>query len=342
LSVETPSRPVVIATRGSALALAQANLILASCRAAFPGRSFELKIIKTTGDKLQTISLANPNQQMTKGLFTKELEVALLDGEADLAVHSLKDLPTELPEGLHLAAVTERADVRDVLIYRDAERLRKLQAAVSADCPPPERKLGLSPHALLPAFPPGSTLATSSTRRQAQLLALRPDLSIVPIRGNVGTRLRKLSDQAQLDGLILASAGLHRLGMQISPDGRLVGEEVPEGILATFLSTEEMLPCVGQGALGIETAIGNKSVEAICRHLNESGTQCCVTGERAFLRAMGGGCLSPVAAYGELQDGRLRLRAVSFRDERPRRGELRGEPEMAEEMGRQLARELSS
>jgi hydroxymethylbilane synthase len=160
-----------IATRGSALALAQANLVLTECRAHFPDQQFELKIIKTTGDKLQTLNLTNPDQQVTKGLFTKELEVALLEREALFAVHSLKDLPTELPDGLRLAGVSEREDARDVLIYR---------------------KTALPPRSRISHFASGATIATSSTRRQAQVLALRPDLKTVPIRGNVGTRLQKL------------------------------------------------------------------------------------------------------------------------------------------------------
>src|SRR4051794_21775689 len=162
--------PIRITSRGSALALAQANMVLAQCRAAFPNDSFEIRIVKTTGDKLQTASLAAAN--LPKGLFTKEIEEALLDGSGDLAVHSLKDLPTDLPAGLKLGAVSKRADVRDVLIYRH------------------ESKFQISN---LKSLPQGATVATSSTRRRAQLLDTRPDLNIVPIRGNVGTRLRKLA-----------------------------------------------------------------------------------------------------------------------------------------------------
>ena len=153
-------RPIIIATRGSALALAQSRLIQARCQAAFPGRTFELNILKTTGDKLQTVSLLQPSQESTKGLFTKELEIALLDDTADFAVHSLKDLPTELPEGLALAAVNEREDPRDILIYRDPA-----SAKPGARAFPP----GLQ----LEQLPSAATIATGSTRRQAQVLALR-------------------------------------------------------------------------------------------------------------------------------------------------------------------------
>jgi hydroxymethylbilane synthase len=236
-------RTLHIATRGSALALAQSNLVLAQCRERFPQLSFELKIIKTTGDKLQTINLTNPNQAVTKGLFTKELEVAMLENEADLAVHSLKDLPTDLPEGLHLSGVSVREDVRDVLIYRERS------SSVG-------QGRGYQPHARFADFVSGSTIATSSTRRQAQILAVRADLKTVPIRGNVGTRLQKLKDNSELDGIILALAGLKRLGFSVTPDGSIMGRDVPEGLLASILSVEEMLPCVGQAALGYESRKG--------------------------------------------------------------------------------------
>ena len=175
------SKPLIIATRGSALALVQSNAILVQCRDAFPERAFEVRIFKTTGDKLQTASLANT--ELPKGLFTKELEVALLNGEADLAVHSLKDLPTALPAGLILGAAGRREDVRDVLLYRSGE------GGSLRGFPP-----GLTIHGL----PKGATVATSSTRRGAQLQELRPDLKIVPIRGNVGSVTPASRDRATL------------------------------------------------------------------------------------------------------------------------------------------------
>lgn len=332
--------PIIIATRGSALALAQANSILAQCRAEFPQLEFELKIIKTTGDKLQAVPVTSPNPEVPKGLFTKELEVALLKGEADLAVHSLKDLPTDLPEGLKLAAVGKRADVRDVLIYRNADFT--LRTPHSTLRPPDASRAvrGLKPGAGLRDFPAGATIATSSTRRQAQLLAVRPDLKLVPIHGNVGTRLKKLAEKAELDGLVLAAAGLARLQIQIEPNGQLQGAGIPKGLLATCLSTDEMLPCVGQAAIGIETRMGDERTDAICGRLNDFQTHQCVTAERAFLRAMGGGCLSPVAAYAEIAGDQIRLRAVSFRKETVRRGEAKGELTEAAALGEQLAAEL--
>lgn len=331
-------RPIIIATRGSALALAQTNQVLALCRAAFPDLQFETKIIKTTGDKMQTLSLANPNQESTKGLFTKELEVALLNGDADLAVHSLKDLPTELPEGLVLGAVGKREDVRDVLIFRNSERfppVKEHPASAGA------QRRSFKPHSSIRNFPSGATIATSSVRRQAQLLTVRPDLTLVPIRGNVGTRLLKLVNQAELDGLVLAAAGLHRLGIQLRADGQLRGDTVPAGLLAEYLPVHEMLPCVGQGAIGIEVRRDDARIAEICAKLNHPATQYCVVAERAFLQAMGGGCLSPVAAYGDLIEGQLRLRAVSFRGGKKRAGEVRGDQETAEILGRRLAAEVS-
>jgi hydroxymethylbilane synthase len=327
-------RPIILATRGSALALAQTNTVLAECRSAFPDFQFEIKIIKTTGDKLQTAPPDVPGMAGTKGLFTKELEIALLNGEADLAVHSLKDLPTELPEGLALRAVLPRADVRDVLIYR------------LADAQAPKR--GLKPQAKIHDFPSGAVIATSSTRRQAQLLLSRPDLKVVPIRGNVGTRLQKLADMGELDGIVLASAGLRRLGFQVTPDGRLEtdpakqsGAAAPRGLLAVYLAVEEMLPCVGQGAIGLEGRRDDSRLAPIFERLNHRETWYCVTAERAFLREMGGGCLSPVAAYADNVGGQLRLRAVSFRQEQVRRAEGTAVPGEAEALGCGLAKELA-
>src|ERR1039457_1112178 len=170
-------QPIIICTRGSALALAQSNMIAAMCRAAFPKLQFELKIIKTTGDKLQKASMAKTDPSLPKGLFTKELEVALLKGQADLAVHSLKDLPTELPAGLILAATPKREDLRDVLIYRSADYIADPANHLKADWTPGQKMLrGFKPHATLKDFPKGATIATSSTRRKEQLLAARPDM----------------------------------------------------------------------------------------------------------------------------------------------------------------------
>jgi hydroxymethylbilane synthase len=326
----TGNRPVIIATRGSALAMAQARQIREACGGAFPGMAFELKVMKTTGDRLQAASLAQLKD--SKGLFTKELEVALLEGQADLAVHSLKDLPTELPAGLCLGAVSARADVRDVLIYRGA----------GAPAPGGNGSGRRFPAGLgVEALPVGAVVATSSTRRRSQLLALRPDLKVVEIRGNVATRLRKLREQSNLDATILAAAGLDRLRIRIETDGRLVGDGVPDGFMATVQSAETMLPCVGQGALGIECRADDAKAMEICRKLDHAETHCCVVAERAFLRAMGGGCQSPVGALGTVEGGHLRLRAVTFQGGRKNADELTGLPEAAAELGLELAARLA-
>jgi porphobilinogen deaminase len=335
-------KPLIIATRGSGLALAQANNVLDQCRAAFPKLQFELKIIKTTGDKLQTASLAKEGENLPKGLFTKELEVALLKREADFAVHSLKDLPTELPAGLTLGAVGKRADVRDVIIYRDAEFLARVVSRKTGDWSPGASDLrGFKPKLAMKDFPKGATVATSSTRRKAQLLALRPDFNVVAIRGNVVTRMQKLAEKPELDATILAAAGLERLHFAIGPDGRLTGEGGPDGLLAVILEPETMLPAAGQGAVGIETREGDERVAAVCERLNHFNTRQCVTAERAFLAAMGGGCQSPVAAYAEIVGSAIRLRAVSFRDEKNvRRGEAKRPVKEAAELGRAMAEDL--
>jgi hydroxymethylbilane synthase len=319
-----PENPIIICTRGSALALAQSNMIAALCRAAFPMLRFELQIIKTTGDKLQKASMAKTDPSLPKGLFTKELEVALLNGQADLAVHSLKDLPTELPEGLYLAATPKREDVRDVLIYRAAGSAQR----------------GFKAHATLKDFPPGATIATSSTRRKQSLLAVRPDLNIVEIRGNVATRMQKVADNENVDATILALAGLTRLNFQINADGTISGDAVPAGMLASVLDLDVMLPCVGQGAIGIEIRSGDERIGKIVGRLNHPPTFHAVTAERAFLRGMGGGCQSPVGAHATIAGDNISLKAISFRDDTVKRGEAKRPVAEAVLLGEQIAAEL--
>jgi len=333
---------IAIATRGSALALAQANLVLAQCRAAFPRLNFELKIIKTTGDKLQIASMAQEGKDLPKGLFTKELEAALLKGKADLAVHSLKDLPTGLPAGLCLGAVGKRADVRDVLIYRDADYLRAAEAdALAADWTPGQSaRRGFRPNLAIADLPAGAAVATSSTRRKAQLLAQHPGLKVPDIRGNVVTRMRKLAERAELDATVLALAGLTRLNFRVTPRGRLEGDAVPDGLLAAILETEVMLPAVGQGAIGIEVRQDDERMAAICQRLSHFNTLQCVTAERAFLAAMGGGCQSPVAGYAQVLGSQLRLQAAWFASEPVRRAEAKGPINQPLELGREVAATL--
>jgi len=248
---------LVIASRGSQLALWQARWVAAQLSAA--GHECRIEIIKTTGDKIADVPLAKVG---TKGLFTKEIEEALLDGRADLAVHSLKDLPTELPEGLVLAAVPEREDPRDAVVGKK-----------------------------LADLPPGAKVGTSSLRRAAQLLKLRPDLQVESIRGNLDTRLRKL-DEGQYDAILLAAAGLKRLGW---------GDRIAE-----ILEPEQMCPAVGQGALAIETRAGFEAVAM----LDHADTHTAVMAERGVLRALGGGCQVPIGAYATVFNGRVRLLAI--------------------------------
>jgi hydroxymethylbilane synthase len=253
--------------------------------------------------------------------------VALLKGRADFAVHSLKDLPTELPAGLMLAATPKREDVRDVLIYR----------AVPAKGNPPR---GFPPKLPLSAFPRRATIATSSTRRKEQLRAVRPDLKIVEIRGNLPTRLQKIAENGQLDATVLALAGMTRLNYKILPDGRLTGEAVPDGLLTTILDADEMLPCVGQGAIGIEIRQDDPRLAEICGALNHAPTFQCVTAERAFLRGMGGGCQSPVAAHATITRRKLVIRAVSYHGSAPKFAEGEGPVSRALELGMEVAEKL--
>jgi hydroxymethylbilane synthase len=317
----TTERPIIIATRGSALALAQMHMVLAQCRAAFPELKFDYQVIKTTGDKLQTASMSKTDPSLPKGLFTKELEVALLNGQADLAVHSLKDLPTELPAGLMLGATPPREDVRDVLIYRAAGGKFR----------------GFKSSATLADFPQGATIATSSTRRKAQLLLARPDLNIVEIRGNVVTRMTKVTDREELDATVLALAGITRLEFTIDNDGKLQGEGVPAGMLASIIDVETMLPCVGQAAMGIEIRVGDERLQMICERLNHAPTFQAVTAERAFLNSMGGGCQSPVAAYAKVSNNRMFMQAVSFRDGPAKHVQGEGALDEATTLGEELA-----
>jgi hydroxymethylbilane synthase len=329
-------KPVIICTRGSALALVQANFIAGQCRAAFPELQFELKIIKTTGDKLQKASMAKPGETLPKGLFTKELEVALMTGEADLAVHSLKDLPTDLPDGLVLAATPKRADVRDVMIYRSAEYCGSKLAPTANG----RALVGFPSKATLKDFPPGAVIATSSTRRKMALLAVRPDLKVVEIRGNVSTRLQKVADKGELHATLLALAGITRLGFSIADEGKLRGEAVPEGLLATVLDLDVVLPCVGQGAIGVETRAKDERILRICERLNDVSTFQAVTAERSFLRAMGGGCQSPVGAYAEVKGKKISLRAISFGDSFVKKAGAVRPVQEAALLGEQIAAEL--
>ena len=304
---------IIIATRGSALALAQANAIFSQCRNTFPKLNFEIKIIKTTGDKLQSQRI-KPNQSLPKGLFTKELEVALIKQKADIAVHSLKDLPTELPAGLTLGAITKREDPREVIVYRDQkhfENTNLVKTVEEEEINHREYKSFASGLAIQD-LPKNLNIATSSPRRKSQILRLRPDWNIVEIRGNVPTRLEKLATNSEIDATILAYAGIRRLNFEINKNNELKGDAVPDGINATIIETRDMLPCVGQGAIGIEIRENDERVAKLCQRLNHFNTQVCTEAERSFLREMGGGCQTPVAAHAVIQNNTIQMPGISF------------------------------
>jgi hydroxymethylbilane synthase len=252
---------VVFGSRGSALALAQTRQVMAQLQKAWPGRTFELRVIKTQGDRLSEEESRPLGGMLAKGLFTGELERALRAGEIDLAVHSLKDLPTANAEGLTLAAIPPRADVRDVLITRGAPTLEEL--------------------------PAGSVLLTGSPRRAAQIRAVRRDLRTEPIRGNIDTRLKKFRDKPEWTGLILAAAGLERLRPNV------------RGLTVTPLPFTTMLPAPGQGALALQARADRNDILELSRALHDASTGYAVAAERAFLHSLGGGCQLPIAAYGE-------------------------------------------
>jgi hydroxymethylbilane synthase len=251
---------LTIGSRGSQLALWQANWVRARLEAV--GESCRIEIIKTTGDKITDVPLA---QVGGKGLFTKEIEEALAGRRIDLAVHSLKDLPTELPEGLAIAAIPEREDARDALVGRRLAELR-----------------------------PGARVGTSSLRRVAQLRAARPDVEVEPVRGNLDTRLRKLAE-GQYEALVLAAAGLRRLGWQDR--------------IAEYLEVDVMCPAAGQGALAIETRADGPARE-VCAKLDDTAARVAVEAERAVLAHLGGGCQVPIGVHGRVRGGVLELVGV--------------------------------
>jgi hydroxymethylbilane synthase len=289
------SHEIRIGTRGSPLALFQANWVKERLLERNPDLKITLTVIKTTGDKIQDAPLAKVGG---KGVFVKEIEEALLEERVDLAVHSIKDVPTDFPKDLHLAAVTKREDPRDVFISRDGTRLQHLRQ--------------------------GATIGTSSLRRQAQLLHFRPDFEMVPLRGNLDTRLRKL-DSMNLDAIILALAGVRRLGF----DQRIT----------EILPVEISLPAIGQGALGIETRVRDSVTGSYIHALNDPDSAVCVLGERAFLKRLEGGCQVPIAAYGMMTGSTLQLEGMvaTVDGKTLMKHHLTGSVEEAESLGIKLA-----
>jgi hydroxymethylbilane synthase len=287
---------LTIGTRGSQLALWQANWVKDQLHLA--GHEVEIRIIKTTGDKLEQLPLTASG---TKGLFIKEIEEALLEGTVDLAVHSMKDLPTETPEGLVIAAVPQREDARDVLISTSGKQHGELRR--------------------------GARVGTSSLRRQSQLRHLCGDLELVPMRGNLDTRLRKL-DRGEYDAIVLAAAGVHRLGWRSR--------------IAEYFSASQVCPAVGQGALAIECRDDKQDVVNVLRCLDDAPTHSAVRAERAMLRHLGGGCQVPIAAYAVATENQLVLQGVvaAINGETLIRTEASGSVENPEEVGARAADDL--
>ncbi len=291
---------IVIATRQSPLALWQAEHVQRRLLEAHPGLEVELLKMNTQGDIILDTPLAKIGG---KGLFVKELEQGLMDGRADIAVHSMKDVPVELPEGLHLPVILEREDPRDAFVSNH--------------------------YTSFEALPQGAKLGTSSLRRQCQLSALRPDLEVISLRGNVGTRLRKL-DEGQYDAIILAAAGLMRL-------------ELTERI-AGKISTDTCLPAIGQGAVGIECRADDPRVNELIGVLNDESTHIRVAAERALNHRLEGGCQVPIGGFAEIDGNKLRLRALvgSPDGNEMIRGEVNGSIDKAEKIGIELADDLLS
>jgi len=295
-----PSRTLRIGTRGSPMALYQAGLVRDRLCAAHPGLSAELVSIRTTGDREQTRRLAEIGG---KGLFTKEIEEALLDRRIDLAVHSLKDMETVLPTGLEIGAVLARDDPRDALISRNGGGLA--------------------------ALPQRARVGTASLRRCAQLLRWRGDLEILPIRGNVDTRLARLAS-GEFDALVLALCGLERLGKA--------------GLASEILAPEVMLPAVGQGALAIECRTGDGSLRQLLAPLHDPASAACVAAERAMLAALDGSCRTPIAGLAAITGGRLALDALLLAPDgsAERRDRIAGTIDDAVGLGRELGARLRS
>ncbi|MFK3662887.1 hydroxymethylbilane synthase [Scandinavium sp. NPDC088450] len=287
-----------IATRQSPLALWQAHYVKDRLMACHPGLSVELVPMVTRGDVILDTPLAKVGG---KGLFVKELELALLENRADIAVHSMKDVPVEFPQGLGLTTICEREDPRDAFVSNHFDSID--------------------------ALPAGSVVGTSSLRRQCQIAAERPDLVIRSLRGNVGTRLSKL-DNGDYDAIILAVAGLKRLGL--------------ESRIRLALSPEQSLPAVGQGAVGIECRLDDEQTRALLAPLNHDETAVRVRAERAMNTRLEGGCQVPIGSYAELKDGELWLRALVGAPDGSQmvRGERRGPAKDAEALGVSLAEEL--
>ena len=285
-----------IGTRGSKLALTQTNFVAQNLKKLIPDASVEICIIKTSGDIMEDISLLKMGG---KGVFVKEIEDALLSGAIDLAVHSMKDVPTEVPAGLEFVAILQREDVRDILASKDNRKIEQM--------------------------PRGARIGTGSLRRASQLLAVLPDVVIIPLRGNLDTRLKKIETE-KLAGVIVAAAGMKRMGLADR--------------ITQFLPVEIMLPAVGQGALGLELRTGDDELKKNLAKINHAPTYTEITAERSFLRHLGGGCRLPIAALGKLEGDKLSLEGLVADPQGSSiiRDKVQGAVFEAEELGKRLAK----
>ncbi len=320
---------LTLGTRGSKLALAQTHLVAAALQQAHPDLSIHIEVISTKGDRILDVALSKIGD---KGLFVTEIEQALRDGRIDLAIHCAKDLPSQLMDGLILGAIPQRADARDMLVVaqpRGSDRKPKMKAVALLD------PRGLVRHE--------ARIGSSSLRRASQLLALRPDLHMGEMRGNIDTRLRKLAE-GQHDAIVLAAAGLQRLGLITLDEANTAQTFISDdaAFIALPLAVEVMLPAAAQGALGIECRAGDGRTRALLQPLNDPTTQACVTAERAFLRALEGGCQVPIAAYATANKDALHLRGLvaSLDGAAMVRGEREGDVATAEQLGHALAQQL--
>ncbi len=257
------SKEIIVGSRASSLALTQTNMVIDSLKKLFPEYTFKVKEIKTMGDKILDKTL---NKIGGKGLFVKEIELALLKEEIDMAVHSMKDVPSQFPNGLEIGAITKREDERDALITKDNMLLKDLRQ--------------------------GAKIGTSSLRRAAQIKALREDIEIIPIRGNIQTRIGKI-DELNLDGIVLAAAGIKRMGL--------------DNNASEYLNDEQMIPAVGQGALGIEIRSNDEQMAHIVSKINDRETEYCINAERKFMEVLKGGCHVPIGAHCVVDDDTLTM-----------------------------------
>ncbi len=291
-------KEIIIGSRGSSLALVQSNLVIDEIKKYYPEIEFKIKEIKTKGDKILDKTF---DKIGGKGLFVKEIETALLNGEIDIAVHSMKDVPSEFPEGLEISAITKREDMRDVLITKEDTDFYSLKK--------------------------GARIGTSSLRRGAQLKSLRNDIEIVPVRGNVQTRIKKI-EELDLDGIILAAAGLHRLDL--------------EEQISYYFNVMDIVPAVGQGALGIETREDDSFVKEMVSKINDEITSLTIKAERMFMKILNGGCHVPIGAFAFIEGEELKMIGTVASIDGQNQIKVSGEEKISnyEELGKMIAEEI--